>query len=332
MHAFVRTVIGGFLHDASVSDDAPAPRARDLPRGQPPLRVVRGELFRERRFRRGAAPFSEATSLLPHMVRDVLDGRHLGSDPGRDSSVPRRDVSTGSHLGSDVDRCQPCDEHRLPRRERAARAGHRPRRCGCERHRLDLRRARLCRLAAPCRKRRVDHRQGRHDPGIVLSRFVPVVRAVAPRRGEVDTALRVLASLVLLCSLQQAEHHHHGGDALPLRSRGRARADSRLFVAGALRALRGFDDRVSAPALRAVWRGRAGRTTDGRWTWRLANLRRKALPAHVLRRRGFPVPVRLHRGAARDCSCLAPLACLRRREPAPRIVQGPVPSGRAGGF
>ena len=35
-------------------------------------------------------------------------------------------------------------------------------------------------------------------------------------------------------------------------------------------------------------------------------------------------PVRLHRGAPRDCPRLVPPAFLRRREPAPRIVQGSV--------
>ena len=63
-------------------------------------------------------------------------------------------------------------------------------------------------------------------------------------------------------------------------------------------------------------------TADG--LGRLANLRGKALPADVLRRRGLPVSVRLHRGAARDCARMVPPAFLRRRKPAPRTGHGSV--------
>ena len=92
------------------------------------------------------------------------------------------------------------------------------------------------------------------------------------------------------------------------------------------------DGRLSAPALRVVWRGRARRATDRRWTGRLSNLRGKALPADVLRRRGRPVPRRLHRRAAPDCRRLVPHAFLRRREPAPRTGAWFCTSARAGGF
>ncbi len=58
------------------------------------------------------------------------------------------------------------------------------------------------------------------------------------RRGDAKStgALPVLDWVVFLRPLQQTEHHRHGGNTVPVRSRGRATADPRLVVvAGALR-------------------------------------------------------------------------------------------------
>ncbi len=46
------------------------------------------QLLRERRLRRRAAPLAEAAALLPQMVCHLVDGRHLGRDPGRGHLSP----------------------------------------------------------------------------------------------------------------------------------------------------------------------------------------------------------------------------------------------------
>ena len=61
-------------------------------------------------------------------------------------------------------------------------------------------------------------------------------------------------------------------------------------MAGAIRALRAVDDRISAAALRVIRRSRSRRTADRRWTCGLQDLRGQALPAHVLRRRDLAIP------------------------------------------
>ena len=71
-----------------------------------------------------------------------------------------------------------------------------------------------------------------------LGSFLAYARWRRARR-EIDAALPLLACPVLLRALQQTEHDRHGGDIVPVRSRGRTAADPRVMVvAGAVRALR----------------------------------------------------------------------------------------------
>ena len=168
-------------------------------------------LLRPGRLRRRLAAVAEAGLIVPGLVRQHLDGRHLGLHAGRDSSISSRHLPGGGMVGRRVAGRQSRHQHRVSMRAT---------RCSSSESRvvaagLTLPAATLCgrrvRTAAGAGGNgRVGHRTRRFDAGVLL--YLRAFLAVRPVACIGQNALVLRGGdVVLRRAVQQAEH----GDPWP---------------------------------------------------------------------------------------------------------------------